>query len=478
MRGDTGPAETLVMLHLYDCVRRGGRLSRRSFLAAGAAGGGLTLARLLAAEAAAGSSSRKAVINVHLDGGPPQMDMIDLKPQAPVEVRGEFSPSATNVPGIQICEHLPKLAAAADKLVFIRSLVGASNLHDAFQCQSGFDAKDLASIGGRPAMGSLVGKLLGAPTDVAPAFVDLMQGRPLVRNSARPGFLGPTYGPFRPDISQLFERQLEDKMVLELEAKGDNHTIALALSKELSRGRLDERTALRTGLDRLRGQVDRSGMMDAVDSFTKQAVGILTSGRFAAAMDLTHEDPRVIERYFPAGSGSEPPSVTSDRPNATLKFLLARRLVEAGVRCVSISISDFDTHSNNFPRLRGLLPIFDHGLATLLSDLEERGMLDDVSIVCWGEFGRTPKVASNGGRDHWPAVGMAMLAGGGMRGGQVIGETDRLAGAAVSRPVHYQDVFATLYHNLGINARATTVVDPTGRPQYLLDRGEVIREAI
>jgi hypothetical protein len=268
-------------------------------------------------------------------------------------------------------------------------------------------------------------------------------------------------------------------MVLELAAKGDNHTIALELSKELSRGRLEDRTSLRRGLDRLRGQVDRSGMMDAVDSFTRQAVGILTSGRFAAAMDLSQEDSRVRERYLPPGSGTQPPSITSDRPNATLKFLLARRLVEAGVRCVSISISDFDTHSNNFPRLRSLLPIFDHGLATLLADLEERGMLDEVSIVCWGEFGRTPKVnATNGGRDHWPAVGMALLAGGGMRGGQVLGETDRYAGAAISRPVHYQDVFATLYHNLGINARATTVTDPTGRPQYLLDRGEVIHEVV
>jgi hypothetical protein len=466
------------MLTFFENIRRGARLTRRQVLSAGAIGGGLTLAGLLRAEGAAGiGSSRKAVINIHLDGGPPQMDMIDLKPQAPAEIRGEFSPIATKVPGIQICELLPKLAAAADRLIFIRSLVGAANAHDAFQCQSGFDAKNLASIGGRPAMGSIVGKLQATPADVAPPFVDLMQGRPLVRNSARPGFLGPTYGAFRPDISQLFERQLEDKMVVELANQGNNHQTALALSQGLSLNRLQDRTSLRSGLDRMRGQVDRSGMMDALDSFTKQAVGILTSGRFAAAMDLSQEDPRMLQRYTLAGAGSEPPSVTSDRPNATLKFLLARRLVEAGVRCVSISLSDFDTHSNNFPRLRKLLPILDHGLATLLADLEERGMLDDVSVVAWGEFGRTPKVQpANGGRDHWPAVGMALLAGGGMRTGQVIGETDRYAGAAISRPVHYQDVFATLYHNLGINARAVTITDPTGRPQYLLDHGDVIRE--
>jgi hypothetical protein len=467
------------MLTFIEQVSAATRFSRRQLLSAGTIGGGLTLARLLQAEQATGiGSSRKAVINIHLDGGPPQMDMIDLKPNAPTEIRGEFSPIATKIPGVQICELLPKLAAAADKLVFIRSLVGASNQHDAFQCQSGFDSKNLGSIGGRPAMGSVVGKLQATPADVAPAFVDLMQGRPLVRNSARPGFLGPTFGPFRPDISQIFERPLEDKMKDELAAKGENHSIALALSQELSLGRLSDRTSLRTGLDRLRGQVDRSGMMDALDSFTRQAVGILTSGRFAAAMDLSKEDPRVVERYTLQAADNEPPSTTSDRPIATQKFLFARRLVEAGVRCVSISLSDFDTHSNNFPRLKRLLPILDHGLATLLADLEERGMLDEVSIVAWGEFGRTPTISRNGGRDHWPAVGMALLAGGGMRAGQVIGETDRYAAAAISRPVHYQDVFATLYRNLGIDARSVTVTDPTGRPQYLLDRGEVLRELV
>jgi len=456
------------------------RVSRRKLLAAGVVGGGLTLANLLRAEAAAGiGSSHKAVINIHLDGGPPQMDMIDPKPQAPAEIRGEFNPIATRLPGVHISELLPKLAAAADKLVFIRSLVGAASAHDAFQCQSGFDAKNLASFGGRPAMGCIVGKLRGTSADVAPAFVDLMQGRPLVRNSARPGFLGPTYQPFRPDLSKLFERPLEPGMVTELANKGANHTVALSLSEGLSLDRLHDRTNLRAGLDRLKGDIDKSGMMQALDAFSQQAVGILTSGRLAAALDLSQEDPRTLERYTLNSPDAEPPaSTTSDRPNATLKFLLARRLVEAGARCISISISDFDTHSNNFPRMRKLLPIFDHGLAALLADLEQRGMLGDVSIVCWGEFGRTPTVSKNGGRDHWPAVGMALMAGGGIRAGQVLGETDRYAGAAISRPIHYQDVFATLYHNLGINARATTITDPTGRPQYLLERGEVIRELV
>jgi uncharacterized protein (DUF1501 family) len=152
--------------------------------------------------------------------------------------------------------------------------------------------------------------------------------------------------------------------------------------------------------------------------------------------------------------------------------------VEAGVRCVSVSFSDFDTHSKNYPRMRQLLPIVDHALHALVTDLEERGLLGDVSIVVWGEFGRTPKVNKDGGRDHWPAASPVLLAGGGMKVGQVIGATDRHAGAVTARPVHFQDVFATLYHNLGIDPSTTTLLDPNGRPQYLLDGGEPIREVV
>jgi uncharacterized protein (DUF1501 family) len=194
-------------------------------------------------------------------------------------------------------------------------------------------------------------------------------------------------------------------------------------------------------------------------------------------MDLEQEDPRMLAHYSIDDPELATAVGTSEGAPAIKKFLLARRLVEAGVRCVSISLSDFDTHSQNFPRMQRLLPIFDHGLATLLADLEERGLADDVTIVCWGEFGRTPTIdIKNGGRHHWPNVGMALLAGGGLRTGQVIGETDRLGGTALARPVDYKDVFATLYHALGINARAVTLTDPSGRPQYLLDEGEPLRE--
>ena len=451
--------------------------SRRAFLQAGIGLGALSLADLLRAEAQSGiGASQKAVINIHLDGGPPHQDMIDLKPDAPVEIRGEFQPIATNISGISISELLPRLATIADKLVFVRSLVGSAGAHDAFQCQSGFLAKDLQPMGGRPAMGCVLSKLLGSTADIAPSFVDLMQGRPLVRNSARPGFLGPSYQPFRPDLSALFRRELEPGMVNELARRGENHAVSLALNPALTADRLTNRTGLLGELDRYRREVDASGMMDAMDRFTQQAVGILTSGRFAEALDLSREDPQMLARYTPQATGGDPGG-TSDEPIAARKLLLARRLIEAGVRCVSVSFSDFDTHRGNFRRLRSLLPIVDHAIHALVTDLEERGRLQDVSIVAWGEFGRTPKInSSDGGRDHWPGVGMALLAGGGMRTGQVIGSTDRLAAVVRSRPVHYQDVFATLYHNLGLDLSQVRLTDLTGRPQHVLDRGEVLRE--
>lgn len=454
-------------------------ISRRHFLTAGVAGfGGLTLAGLLRAEEAAGvRGSRRAIINIHLDGGPPQMDMIDPKPQAPVEIRGPFQPISTAVPGIQVTDLLPKVATIANRLAFVRSLVGSAGRHDAFQCQSGFDDKSLATFGGRPAMGCVLTKLMGSPDDVAPTFVDLMQGRPMVRDSARPGFLGPSYKPFRPDISDAFARPLEAGMVNELARRGANHTVSLTLNESLDARRLDDRQYLLGHLDRMRRELDSSGSMVAVDRFTQQAASILTSGHFADALDVHKIDPRELAMYTAPATNLER-FTTAEDEFSMRKLLLARRLVEAGVRCVSVSFSDFDTHSDNFGRMRHMLPILDHGLHALITDLEQRGMLDDVSIVLWGEFGRTPKVNSKGGRDHWPAVGMAMLAGGGMKTGQVIGATDRTASSATSRPVHYQDVMATLYHRLGIDPSRTTMIDPTGRPQYLLDRGQPIEELV
>jgi hypothetical protein len=453
-------------------------ITRRHFLTAGALGfGGLTLAGVLRAEAAAGKgTSGKAIINIHLDGGPPHLDTIDLKPYAPVEIRGEFKPIATNVPGLRIGELMPKVARIADKFAFIRSLVGSAGAHDAFQCQSGFPASDLRSLGGRPALGSVIAKLRGSSDDQAPPFVDLMQGRPFVRNSARPGFLGPTCNPFRPDISKMFARELEPGMKKELAARGEYHAIQFTLVDGLTPERLNDRTFLRTAFDAARRDLDASGSMEAMDRFTQQAASILTSGRFAAAMDLSKEPTKVLERYTPPVASTADRFYTSEDGTAARKLLLARRLVEAGVRCVSVSFSDFDTHANNFGRMRQLLPIVDHALHALVTDLDERGLLGDVAIVVWGEFGRTPKINKQAGRDHWPEVSLALLAGGGLKGGQAIGATDRQGGRVVSRPVHFQEIFATLYRTVGIDPSATTLMDPNGRPQHLLERGEPVRE--
>jgi hypothetical protein len=456
------------------------KLRRRTFLQVGALGAfGLTLPGLLRAEAAAGGrAARKSIINLHLDGGPPQMDTIDLKPHAPRELRGEFQPIATNLPGFQICELLPRLALMADKFAFLRSLVESAGRHDAFQCQSGFHFKDLESQGGRPAMGSVLGKLEGSPQDIAPPFVDLMQGRPLVRNSARPGFLGPAFQPFRPDLSAMFARELEPGMQGELARLGADHSTPLTLNADLPLDRLHGRTQLLGGLDRLRREADSSGMMDAMDEFTQQAVSILTSGRLAEALDLDREDPRVLARYTAPAQDNIERFYTAEGPESVKKFLLARRLIEAGARVVSLSFSDFDTHSQNFPRMKQMLPLIDQGLSALVMDLEERGMLEDVTIVAWGEFGRTPRINDNGGRDHWPRVGPALLAGSGLRTGQVIGETDRTASSVIARPITYKDVFATLYHTLGIDPHRITIQDTSGRPQYLLDAGEPIHELV
>jgi hypothetical protein len=325
-------------------------------------------------------------------------------------------------------------------------------------------------------MGCVLDKLLGTPQDSAPVFVDIMQGRGLVRNSARPGFLGASMTPFRPDISHMFPRELEDGMKIELAKRGGDHATSLALSEGISVGRLDRRLQLLQNLDRTRRDLERGGAMEAMDRFHRQAFRILTSGKFAEAMDLEKEDSKVLASYTPAMDGRHLASYTSEGPLAARKLLLARRLVEAGVRCVSVSISDFDTHTENDRRMKLLGPIVDHAIHALVRDLDERGMLDEVLVLAWGEFGRTPKLNAQGGRDHWPQVGMAMLAGGGMTSGQVIGSTDKYAGEATARPVHYQDVVATMYHHMGIDPRATTVEDPTGRPQFLVDQGRPISE--
>jgi hypothetical protein len=419
-------------------------LSRRSFLRLGGLGlGGLTFPQLLHAEAAQGiGKSQKALILVYLPGGPPHQDMYDLKMDAPSEIRGEFSPIRTKVPGIQICEHLPRLAGMADKFAFVRSVVGAKERHESFQCITG-RLSDNVPPGGWPEIGSIISKLEGAGPAV-PSYMNLspkMKHTPY--NQGLPSFLGVAHAPFMPMGS------VKDDMTL----------------NGMTLERLADRRGLLKAFDGFRRTADASGAMTGTDAFTEQAFDILTSSRLLKALDLSSEDPKLRERY---GKGSD--QIQGDAaPRLNEQFLLARRLVEAGVRVVTLSYSFWDWHGQNFKIARDNLPDFDQAITALVQDLHDRGMADDVSVLAWGEFGRSPRINAKGGRDHWPNVSCALLAGGGMKTGQVIGATDRLGGEATDRPVHFQEIFATLYNNFGINPNTTTVADLTGRPHFLVD---------
>jgi uncharacterized protein (DUF1501 family) len=243
--------------------------------------------------------------------------------------------------------------------------------------------------------------------------------------------------------------------------------------------RLADRARLLSSLDRFRRDVDASGMMAGMDSFNQQAMDMLTSSKIADALDLSKEDPRLVERY---GTGDTVKRIDDNgAPRVPQSFLAARRLVEAGARVVTVNYSKWDWHggpkNDIFSRERVDFPIFDQGITALVEDLHQRGLDKDVTVLVWGEFGRTPKISAQVGRDHWPRVAMALLAGGGMPCGQVIGSTDRLGGEADSRPVTFAEVFATLYHNLGIDVNTVTIDDHQGRPRYLVEGGaQPIRE--
>jgi hypothetical protein len=220
----------------------------------------------------------------------------------------------------------------------------------------------------------------------------------------------------------------------------------------------------------MRRDIDTSGMMDGLDAITQRALGVLTSSRLLNALDLSREDPRVRERY---GDGKPFNYQYDGAPTVNEQLLLARRLVEAGVRCVTLSYGRWDSHGQNFQLVRDHGGKLDQGVSALIDDLDQRGLLERTTVVVWGEFGRTPRINGAAGRDHWPQVSCALLAGGGMRTGQVIGATNRLGEFAKERPVHMQEIIATIYHNLGIDPTATALVDPTGRPQHLVDFGPI-----
>jgi len=419
-------------------------LSRRSFLRIGGLGlGGLTFPELLRAESEQGrGKSQKAIILVYLPGGPPHQDMYDIKIDAPSEIRGPFSPIGTNVAGIQLCEHLPRMAKMADKLTFIRSVVGAKDRHESFQCVTGRLSNN-APPGGWPEIGSVVSKLKGGVAAV-PSYVNLSQQmKHTPYNQGRPSFLGVAHSPFMP------MGRVKDDMTL------NGMTVE----------RLGDRRGLLAAFDSFRRDADATGAMVGVDAFTQEAFDILTSSRLVEALDISKEPSKLRERY---GKGTD--KIQGDAaPRLNEQFLLARRLVEAGVRVVTLSYSFWDWHGQNFENAKANLPDFDQAITALVQDLHDRGMDKDVTVLAWGEFGRTPRINDKGGRDHWPNVSCALLAGGGMKNGQVIGATDRLGGEATERPVHFQEIFATLYNNLGINPNTSTVTDLAGRPHYLVE---------
>lgn len=439
------------------------RLSRRDFLTIGGmALGGITLADVLRAEPSARGLSHKAIINIYLPGGPPHLDMWDPKPEAPREIRGEFSAIQTNVPGIEVSEMFPHMAQMMDKFVLVRSLADSDGAHDAYQCMTGRRKGGRMPPGGWPAGGAWVSKTQGQVNPAVPAHLALMYttGNRTWGEPGDGGFLGVAHAPF--NLLGRKARSTAESMVLQ----------GVTLDK------LRDRTQLMQSLDRYRRQADSRGVMESMDVYAQQAMGILTTSRLVDALDLSKEDPRIVARY---GKSSEE-FQRDGAPPMIENLCVARRLVEAGARFVSLNYSRWDWHGPdgmNYPKCREECPLLDQGLAALVSDLHERGLDRDVAIVVWGEFGRTPKINGNNSRDHWPQANTAVLAGGGMRTGQVIGSTNRYGEHPSLRPVKFQEIFATLYKCAGIDAQNIRLFDQAGVPQYLVDPGnEPLHEVV
>jgi len=428
-------------------------VSRRGFLRIGALGigaGALSLADLFRLEAQAGvkpGTRHKSVIMVFLGGGPPHQDMWEIKTEAPEGIRGPFKPIATKVPGVQIGECFPRIAARMDKCAVIRSLVGAPDRHDAILCMSGWPHTSLPNLGGRPSIGAALSKVAGPADPSVPPFIGLAARTQHVpwSDAGTAGFLGIAHQPFKPDGPGMANLRLRGTSVEQLA----------------------DRTRLITCFDGLRRELDTTGTLKAIDSMTEKAVGVLTSSKLVEALDLSREDPKLREKY---GDGKPYQYQYDGAPTVNEQFLMARRLVEAGARCVTLTYGRWDSHGKNFDLVKDHGGKLDQAFSALIDDLEARGMLDDVTVVAWGEFGRTPRINNGAGRDHWPQVSCALLAGGGMKTGQAIGSTNRLGEVANNRPVTFGEVHATLYHNLGIDVSRTFMLDPGGRPQHLIDK--------
>jgi hypothetical protein len=408
-------------------------VSRRSFLRIGAFGAGLSLAGMLRARAAGSSTAGKSAIMIQLPGGPSHLDTYDMKPDAPAEFRGEFKPIATNVPGVRICEYFPLQARMWDKLAVVRSLVTAPEHSDA-QTTTGY-SEEVNRTAHHPSFGAVVSKLRSGTNDIPP-FVSL-RGMTV---GNEPGFLGIAHRPFTADGPGLSN---------------------LRLANGVDTSRLDDRKSLLSTFDNICREIDATGTMKGIDAFNGRAFDMVSSGAVRRALDLTREEPRSRDRY----QGVE-------------QFLTARRLIEAGVGCVTLAYGGWDTHTGNFRTLKQLMPALDRGVANLIQDLHDRGMERDVVTVMWGEFGRTPKVnGSDGGRDHWSAAMSALVAGGGLKMGQAIGSTNARAEYPRGRPYTPPQLLSTCYQAMGIDP-SMTFPDGSGRPMYVLDDREPVTELL
>jgi hypothetical protein len=439
-------------------VLRIGQPNRREFLRVGGLGAaGVTLPWLLRNDAqarAGGKAGRpKSVIYVVLDGGPSHIDMWDPKPDAPAEVRGPFKPIATKLPGVRFTELMPMQAQIMDRLALLRGVKSVENDHFLSEVYSGLPR----GAGKRPCFGSVASKVLGG-AGLMPPYVSLNRPSTDQFEFEKPYYAGSHHAPFRP-----FGNAVDD------------------LAPVRSLDALSDRKRLLKSFDTLRRDIDRADSVRSVDLFQAKALEIITSPQVRDAFDLSKEPSRNVARY---GAGKYPHQTVKDifYPWDGKRFVLARRLVEAGVRVVTLRAGEWDHHSSAqgdiFHALGHIVPLMDRSVHALVTDLEARGLADDVLVVVLGEFGRTPKIVQPGpGREHWADAGCAVLFGGGLKAGLVVGETDTRGERATRGATNFQNVMATIYRVLGIDL-TTTLPDFTGRPQYLLDDTTPIKDLL
>lgn len=453
---------------------------RRGMLKAGLAGiGGLSLPQLLQAQDQANlqgkaSSRGRSVILLWMAGGPSHIDTWDSKPERPWINRGPFGVTQTALPGVVISEHLPRQAAMLDKFTIIRSVDARHSNHEpnmVFQTGNIAAAPRINPEAGRyPSLASVIAKHRGANHPSMPAYAAFMKSR---SHLSFAGYLGKQYDPFICDQATRLPIYTNVGADTGNVTRGD----LFQMPGGLSGGRIAERLSLLDQFDRMRGGLDQDGSMDAIGVYQRQAAEMLVGERARKAFDLELEDPAVKAAY-----GSH---------LWCQQALIARRLVEAGTAFVTLDLSyhtasgTWDTHGDNIPPYGGiskglgpLLPLFDHLITTLVSDLDQRGLLDNVLVIAMGEFGRTPSMGTQGstdGRNHWPEVMSMCLAGGGLNHGQVIGATEADGGTIRERPVTPADLAATLFRFFDVPLDVQ-YEDHQGRPRYVVDGGVPIRE--